>query len=88
MGSQQSIALSRIGGQQGGLDKLKTLLQNNETTARKRQLYVWQLPVMILNVSILLYLIGLFIVIWSQAVEQLAWDDNMKVSATGEKQLT
>ena len=85
IGSQQSIALSRFGGQQGGLDKLQELLKNNKATASRRQLYIWQLPVMILNVSILLFLIGLLIIIWNQATEQLAWDDDMKVRAASEK---
>jgi hypothetical protein len=85
IGSQQSITLSRLGGQQDGLSELKKLLQNNKSTVSRRQLYIWQLPVMILNVSILLFLIGLFVVIWNQAVEHLSWDDDMKVSAIREK---
>ena len=85
IGSQQSIALARFGGQKNGLKKLQDLLKNREGTASGRQLYLWQLPVMILNISILGFLIGLLIIVWNQAANSPAWDDDMKVRAASGK---
>lgn len=85
IGTQQGVALYRLGGHESGLDKLQKLLKNNKNHVSKSQLYIWQLPVTILIASILFFLIGLLIMIWNQAAEQLAWNDGMKVGAYCEK---
>jgi hypothetical protein len=79
-GSQQSIALTRYGRSADGLKDLKHLLTGNTTGKASRvQQYVWQLPVMLLNISIALFLIGLVILIWARAASSPDWDDDMKV---------
>jgi hypothetical protein len=78
--SQQSIALNRYGQHPDGLEALQKLLRSDTTgSARQLQLYVWQLPVMLLNISIALFLIALIIMIWARAAFTPGWDDNMKV---------
>ncbi|KAI1124843.1 hypothetical protein F5Y10DRAFT_248379 [Nemania abortiva] len=89
-GSQQSIALYRLGGHEEGLKLLKKLLSNsptsdNEKNSRKVkpsaiQLYVWQMPIMVLNVSISLFLIGVAIVVWDRAAQQPSWNDDTKIA--------
>ncbi|EXA53644.1 hypothetical protein FOVG_01380 [Fusarium oxysporum f. sp. pisi HDV247] len=79
-GSQQSIALYRLGGHDIGLTTLRTLLKGSgKQGASKLQLYVWQMPIMLLNVSILLFVIGLMILIWDRAAMQSSWDQDPKV---------
>jgi nitrogen fixation-related uncharacterized protein len=79
-GSQQSIALNRYGQHQDGLEALQKLLRSDVTgSSRRLQLYVWQLPVMLLNISIALFLIGLVILMWARASSSPGWDDDMKV---------
>jgi Na+-translocating ferredoxin:NAD+ oxidoreductase RnfD subunit len=82
VGSQQSIALSRLGGHPAGLENLKNKLRRGKGTVTRSQLYIWQLPVMITNISILLFLIGMLIIIWSKATQYAVWDDELKVSTT------
>ena len=83
-GSQQSILLHRIGGHSQGFSALRLLLQgkltNHVMQPSKIQLYVWQLPIMLHNVSVLLFIIGLMILIWDLAAIRPAWDQDMKVS--------
>lgn len=79
-GSQQSIALNRYGQHQEGLKSLQQLLTDSKTgKPSQMQKYVWQLPVMLLNISIALFLIGLAILIWDRAASSPAWDADMKV---------
>ncbi|EXA53642.1 hypothetical protein FOVG_01380 [Fusarium oxysporum f. sp. pisi HDV247] len=80
-GSQQSIALYRLGGHDIGLTTLRTLLKGSgKQGASKLQLYVWQMPIMLLNVSILLFVIGLMILIWDRAAMQSSWDQDPKIA--------
>jgi hypothetical protein len=41
--------------------------------------YIWQLPVMMLNISIWLLLIGLLILIWDRAASSGIWGGDTKV---------
>ena len=81
VGSQQTITLFRLGRNRDGLESLQRLLRDKADphTTSKSQLYLWQLPVMLLNISILLFIIGLMIIIWNQATQRSAWNDEMKV---------
>lgn len=42
-------------------------------------MYVWQMPVMLLNVSILLFVVGVLILVWEQATRDLALNHDLKV---------
>ena len=85
--TQQSILLHRMGGHTEGLDRLQDLLRSSKTAAggpakpRMVQLYVWQIPVNLLNVSIVLFLIGLAIDIFAMAFarDSTIWTDEKKV---------
>lgn len=69
---QQSVALYRLGSNRGGLIKLRTLLSYKVSGAfkpRYLQIYVWQTPVMLLNVSISLFLIGLITLVYREVMD-------------------
>ena len=64
---QQSVALHRLSSNQDGLAKLRSMLSYKHAgvlKARYSQVYIWQTPVMLLNVSIFFFLIGLVIVVF------------------------
>jgi hypothetical protein len=81
-GSQQSIALYRLGTSKKRLRQLQRLLETTRKTnahkGRRLQQYLWQVPIMLLNVSILVFLIGLLILIWHRAAQSPSWDRDMK----------
>ncbi|KAJ6260754.1 hypothetical protein Dda_4983 [Drechslerella dactyloides] len=81
-GSQQSIALYRLGESQSALEKLQKLLRSKKDPSKlsSAQRYLWQVPVMLLNVSVLVFLVGLMILIWERAAVMPSWDDDMKVA--------
>ena len=85
--TQQSILLHRMGSHTEGLNRLQDLLRSRNAVAgvpvkpRPTQLYVWQIPVNLLNVSIILFLIGLAIHIFATALtrDSKTWTDEKKV---------
>ena len=85
--TQQSILLHRMGSHTEGLDRLQDLLRSRNAVAgvpakpRPTQLYVWQIPVNLLNISIILFLIGLAIQISAMALarDSKTWTDEKKV---------
>ncbi|KAH7090172.1 hypothetical protein FB567DRAFT_284828 [Paraphoma chrysanthemicola] len=80
-GSQQSIALNRYGRQPDGLKELQDSIKGTQRgDARPSQLYVWQLPIMLLNISLALFVVGLVILIWAKAARSPRWDDDMKIA--------
>jgi hypothetical protein len=91
-GSQQSIALHRLGEHEVSQKVLRDLLSkpagdsDNENgkprkvRASRLQNNKWQMPVMLLNVSILFMLVSLFIIIWDRAASYPSSDDEMKVT--------
>ena len=65
--AQQSGALHRLSSNQDGLAKLRLMLSYKHAgvlKARYSQVYIWQTPVMLLNISICLFLIGLATVVF------------------------
>ncbi|KAH7000322.1 hypothetical protein EDB80DRAFT_723711 [Ilyonectria destructans] len=79
--TQQSIALYRIGGNDSGLEVLQNLLKRRGSqNASRLQAYTWQMPVMLLNVGIFLFLLGLMILIWNRAAQDLTWDQHSKIA--------
>ena len=85
--TQQSILLHRMGSHTEGLDRLQDLLRSRKAVAgvpakpRPTQLYVWQIPVNLLNISIILFLIGLAIQVSAMAFarDSKTWTDEKKV---------
>lgn len=71
--TQQSVLLHRMGSHKEGLDRLQDLLRSRNAVAgvpakpRPMQLYVWQIPVILLNLSILLFLTGLATQVFAMA---------------------
>jgi hypothetical protein len=82
--SQQSIALYRLGQHCESLKLLHKLLQScaRDGSASRLQKYMWQMPVMLLNISVASLIVGLLILIWDRAAKTPAWDDDVKVSDT------
>jgi hypothetical protein len=74
-GSQQSIALHRIGGRSAS--RLRQHL--NDRKDIHLVAYVWQIPVMMLNISIWMLLVGLLILIWDRAASSKIWGGDTKV---------
>lgn len=76
-----------MGSHTEGLHRLQDLLRSRNSVAgvpakpRPMQLYVWQIPVNLLNVSIILFLIGLAIHIFAMAFndDSKTWTDEKKV---------
>ncbi|KFY18494.1 hypothetical protein V493_08562 [Pseudogymnoascus sp. VKM F-4281 (FW-2241)] len=67
---QQSIALHRLSSNTNGLERVRNLLGYSEGgtwKARHLQIFMWQSAVMLLNVAIFLFILGLFIAILSGA---------------------
>lgn len=67
---QQSIALHRLSSNTNGLERVRNLLgysKGGTWKARHLQIFMWQSAVMLLNVAIFLFILGLFIAILSGA---------------------
>ncbi|KAE9366260.1 hypothetical protein N431DRAFT_472808 [Stipitochalara longipes BDJ] len=83
--TQQTVTLHRIGSHSEALQKIRSMLGEQLRGApvkpRPSQLYVWQIPVMLLTVSILLFLIGLAILIFHAAFahSSTVWTDDKKI---------
>lgn len=66
----QSIALHRLSSNTNGLERVRSLLGYNAVggwRARNIQVFMWQSAVMLLNVAIFLFVLGLFIAILAGA---------------------
>lgn len=78
--AQQSVALFRKGTSREILLWLRHWLGNLRTRkAGWVAPFVWQVPMMLLNISLVLFLLGLFIGIWCLAAVTPGWDDDTKV---------
>ncbi|PMD43780.1 hypothetical protein L207DRAFT_580608 [Hyaloscypha variabilis F] len=51
-----------------------------ELEPSKLQVYVWQIPFMLLTISIILFIVGLNIWVFEAAVKELGWGDDRKVA--------
>ena len=86
--TQQSIALYRLTILPEGLAKIREMLSANETDSmgvvqlRYSQLYIWQVPLSLLNSSVYLFIAGLGVLLWNAAkMRQYQWTaEEMKVS--------
>ena len=83
--THQVITLHRIGSHPEALEKIRLILGKNvdggAMKPRSSQLYVWQIPVMLLTVSIALFIIGLVILVFQTAfaLSSRVWTDDKKV---------
>jgi hypothetical protein len=79
--SQQSIILYRIGGHDDGLQKLRKLLRKpGSADPKPLQVYIWQMPIMLLNIAVSLFLVGLFILIWDCARQDSSWNRDTTIA--------
>ena len=89
--TQLSIALYRLGSSPEALRRLRELLGRKTDRhpglyePRSSQVYIWQVPSMLLNISIQLFILGLTVLIWTVAA-RVGWGDDMKVSCVSLKQ--
>lgn len=91
LATQQSVALNRLSCYKDGLSKIRFVLGHMQPSKdgrpetwepRRLQLYVWQTPIMLLNFSILLFIIGLSVMIIGAAgqTNQVFTSENAKAS--------
>ena len=73
--TQQAIALYRV----SSVDLLPLIGSYPGERGGFVAIYVWQVPVMLLNVSILLFVVGVLILVWEQATRDLALNHDLKV---------
>ncbi|KAK4209373.1 hypothetical protein QBC37DRAFT_324064, partial [Rhypophila decipiens] len=82
LATQQGVSLNRLSGYSDSLSKIRNLLgsagfhrQHRVTvTPHWDQLYVWQTPIMLLNVSIILFITGVVILIF-ETLGSVEWSD-------------
>jgi hypothetical protein len=53
--------------------------EKSELEASKLQVYVWQIPFMLLTISIILFVVGLNIWVFEAATREVTWGDDRKV---------
>jgi hypothetical protein len=53
--------------------------ERRELEASKLQVYVWQIPFMLLTMSIIMFVVGLNIWVFEAATRELTWGDDRKV---------
>jgi len=53
--------------------------ERSELEASKLQVYVWQIPFMLLTMSIILFVVGLNIWVFEAATRDVTWGDDRKV---------
>jgi len=54
--------------------------EKSELEASKLQVYVWQIPFMLLTISIILFVVGLNIWVFEAATREVTWGDDRKVA--------
>jgi len=85
LATQQGVALNRISGYANSLERLRAMLGtdsspvSNSTTPNWDQLYVWQTPIMLLNVSVILFIVGLIIMVFDELARDLWSERSIKV---------
>lgn len=67
LATQQSLALNRLACYEDGYARIRQMLGGDRTQVRRRQLFVWQAPIMLLNIGVLLFVAGLVRFILSNA---------------------
>jgi hypothetical protein len=67
--TQQSVALHRLSSNEDALIRLCSIFSYNNAgilKPRYTQIYIWQAPVMLLNLSIALFLLGLVVLVYNE----------------------
>jgi hypothetical protein len=77
-GFQQSVTLMRYSKHPEGLALLQKQFQTASKTAAGRvHLFVWQIPIMLVNISIGMFLLGVLILVWDIAAQK--WGKDLTV---------
>lgn len=79
--TQQAVALYRLSSVPGGLPKIRRVLGNEKINGsvepRLWQLYIWQIPLLMLNSGIYAFVTGLAVLLWSAAKSvNYVWGEN------------
>ena len=77
LATQQGLALSRICCYEDSCQKIQSTLgkhMNDKPVPRRRQLFLWQTPIMLLNIGLLAYVVGLIIQIFAEL--ELVWSSS------------
>ena len=86
--TQQAVALYRLTILPNGLAKIREMLSEDDRDylgafqPRYSQLYIWQVPLLLLNSSVYLFIAGLAVLLWEAAkLQQYRWSaEETKVS--------
>jgi hypothetical protein len=74
--TQQAVAIYRLNSLEGGVRNICKLLSTSEHDVhgqlkpRLWQLYIWQIPLLMLNSSIYIFVAGLAVLLWEAAKAQ------------------
>lgn len=85
LATQQGVSLNRLSGYSDSLSRIRNLLGSQTAhltviiSPHWDQLYVWQTPIMLLNVSVILFITGIVIELFD-SMGKVDWSDrNVKV---------
>ncbi len=86
LATQQGVSLNRLSGYGDGLSRIRRMLgsradglANSIAVPYWDQLYVWQTPIMLLNVSIVLFIVGVVIKLFDNLWNAVLSDQAVKV---------
>lgn len=79
--TQQSIILHRFHSHEDPTERLKDMLgyqchKPNHWHPRLAQLFIWQIPIMMLRFGVYMFLIGMSILLWNAAYNQGDWSSS------------
>ena len=85
LATQQGVSLNRLSGYGDGLSRIRRMLgsradglANSIAVPYWDQLYVWQTPIMLLNVSIVLFIVGVVIKLFDNLWNAVLSDQAVK----------
>lgn len=88
LATQQGVSLNRLSGYSDSLSRIRNSLGSQTSqfapvvvAPHWDQLYVWQTPIMLLNVSVVLFIVGIVILLFN-SLGSVVWSDRVvKVKA-------
>lgn len=87
--AQQAIMITRVSNQQHSMESMKLLLGMPHSTPGVEQIhwkpaaisvYIWQIPSMVLGNAIVVFVVGLAILLFSNARAATGWGDDQKIA--------
>ena len=85
LATQQGVSLNRISGYSDGLSRIRAILGSRRgligtvVMPHWDQIYVWQGPIMLLNISVILFIVGLVIMVFDRLWDAVLAEQSLKV---------